>query len=238
MGAWPLSLWLPYGRYRDLHMAHHRTEHVTCPGHDPESRYLAPRVPGLPGGWTGRVREGAARLQATLAGRLVFGPVIEVAAFLDAEVRRLGRGEPDVRRAWAWHVLQLAAVLAWLHACGLGLGRYALCFVLPGTALTLLRSYAEHRADPDPRRRAAVVEAGPVFGLLFLNNNLHALHHARPDLAWWRLPRAYAETREALLEANGGLAYRGYAEVVARFWRRPHDAVRHPGPAPDAEPAP
>jgi fatty acid desaturase len=225
VGGLPLSLWLPYGRYRDSHLAHHATPHVTDPAHDPESRYLRA---------AGGAAHLAARAQATLLGRLLLGPAASVAGFLWAEAGRLRRGEPGVRRAWAWHLAGALPVLLWLHACGLGLGRYLLAFVLPGTALTLLRAFAEHRADPDPRRRAAVVERAPVLALLFLHNNLHAAHHARPDLAWWELPRFYARHRPEILKANGGLVYRGYREVAARFLLRPHDAVLHPAHRPAA----
>ena len=230
IGVWPLALWLPYARYRDSHLRHHATGHLTYPEHDPESRYLRAGEKG----WRARARETDAWLQSTLLGRLLLGPILEVAAFAAGEALRLLRGDGPTWRAWLLHAPPLAAVLLWLHLCGLGLDRYLCAFVLPGAALTLLRSYAEHRADPDPHRRAAIVERAPILGLLFLNNNLHALHHARPDLPWWRLPAVYRRTRAALLAANGGLVYRGYGEVFARFWRRPHDAIHHPDAVPSA----
>jgi fatty acid desaturase len=74
----------------------------------------------------------------------------------------------------------------------------------------------------------AVVERAPLMGLLFLNNNLHALHHAQPGLAWHRLPGRYRRNRAAILAANGGLVYAGYREVFARFLLRPHDQTVHP----------
>jgi fatty acid desaturase len=110
----------------------------------------------------------------------------------------------------------------------MSLGRYILCFVYPGLMLSLIRSFAEHRAEPAPGHRVAIVERAPVFGLLFLNNNLHAAHHAWPGLAWWRLPQHYRRHRAALLAGNGGLVYDGYAEVFARFFLRPHDVGEYP----------
>ena len=68
----------------------------------------------------------------------------------------------------------------------------------------------------------------PVLGLLFLHNNLHALHHARPGLAWYRLPQTYRQVRSTLLEENGGLVYAGYREVVARFLFHAQDRILHP----------
>jgi fatty acid desaturase len=69
------------------------------------------------------------------------------------------------------------------------------------------------------------------MGLLFLNNNLHHAHHARPGLAWYRLPGASKETgAEALAESGAGL-YRGYWELARRHAFRPID---HPAGTVDA----
>ena len=80
-----------------------------------------------------------------------------------------------------------------------------------------------------PYERSAVVEAGRFFSLLFLNNNLHYVHHKRPDLPWHALPRYWREHRRELLAENGGLLYRGgYLEILRRFWLRPVDEPVHP----------
>ena len=50
-----------------------------------------------------------------------------------------------------------------------------------------VRSFAEHRFV-DGGTQSAVVRAGPVMSLLFLNNNLHLSHHARPGVPWYQLP--------------------------------------------------
>ncbi len=65
--------------------------------------------------------------------------------------------------------------------------------------------------------RTAVVEASWPFGLLFLNNNLHALHHARPTIPWYDLPDVYAREQADITERNGGLVYKGYREVARAF---------------------
>jgi fatty acid desaturase len=125
-------------------------------------------------------------------------------------------------------MIMVAAILAWLRfACHFNLGQYLLCFVYPGLALTLIRSFAEHRAHPDPARRTAIVERAPVLGLLFLYNNLHVAHHFQPDLPWYELPALYRRERERLLAANGGLVYDGYADVFRRYLLRPHDELMH-----------
>ena len=219
IGFVPLSLWLPYDLYRHSHLAHHATPEVTHPAQDPESRYLT-----RAGGWAGL----AAAAQATLLGRLILGPVITIAAFLLAEARRAAVTPRLVAAEWGPHLAASGVLIAWLEWTGLGLGAYLLVFVYPGTALSLLRSFAEHRADPLAQRRAAIVEHAGPFGLLFLHNNLHVAHHAQPGLAWYRLPDFHRRHRAQWLEANGHLLYRGYGDVFRRFALRPHDAIVHP----------
>jgi fatty acid desaturase len=219
IGAPPLCLWLPYDRYRSTHLAHHATDRLTDPLADPESRYLAHPGPML---------AALAQIQATLLGRLVFGPAIEIGRFLLEEACALLKGDTDRRRIWLRHAVGVMAVLAWLTLfCHLSLDRYLLCFIYPGAALSLLRSFAEHRADSRPERRVAVVERAPLLGLLYLNNNLHAAHHDHPGAPWWRLPGLYAARRPALLAAAAPV-YDGYAEVFRRYLFRPHDRLVHP----------
>jgi fatty acid desaturase len=224
LGFTPLSLWAPFEAYRQSHLAHHATEHLTDPAHDPEARYL-PASASL-------AQRAAAALQATLLGRLVLGPLIEIGVFW------LGGGPADhgARRAWP------SAAVDWprpgggarcRRLAGHGVPHVAvalsgLTFVYPGAALSLLRSYAEHRADPTPQHRVAVVERAPILGLLFLHNNLHVAHHDRPSAPWHRLPALYARDRERLLSTNGGLVYEGYGEVLRRFLFTPHDRAIHP----------
>ena len=69
IGNVPLSLWLPYRRYRISHLTHHRDERLTDPVDDPESYY-----------WTAQALAGKSRVsrlmlraQQTLAGRIVIG---------------------------------------------------------------------------------------------------------------------------------------------------------------------
>jgi len=221
LGFAPLSLWLPFEAYRQSHLAHHATEHLTDPRHDPEARYLPASA--------SFARRTAAALQASLLGRLVLGPFIEVAGFWWDEAGRVFRREAGRLRLWAWHGLAAALVVGWLvWVCDMPLWLYLACFVYPGAALSLLRSYAEHRADPTPRNRVAVVERAPILGLLFLYNNLHVAHHDRPGAPWHQLPALYARDRERLLNANGGLVYDGYGEIARRFLFRPHDRAVHP----------
>lgn len=223
IGSVPLSLWLPYAHYRRTHLAHHAAETVTDPLDDPESRYLAPGR-----GWTGRLNEMLERAQATLAGRLLLGPAIAIGRFLAAEAVRLRHDPRAMLREWTPHIIGVAFVAGWLALCRLPLHIYLMAFVYPGMSLTLLRSFAEHRASPVAGERVAVVESRGPLALLFLNNNLHAAHHRAAHVAWYRLPDWYRARRDALLRANGQLLYRGYGEVARLYLLRAHDRIIHP----------
>lgn len=222
IGGVPLALWLPFACYRRDHIAHHATDHVTDPVRDPESRYAR-----RPAGLSGAVRLAASAMQAWLIGRLILGPAMVIGGFLAGELRRAVAAPGEVLRDWAAHLLGVVAILAWLRLWGMGLGSYALIVYL-GTSLTLLRSFAEHRAAAVADHRVAVVENAGIFGLLFLHNNLHAAHHRAPALPWYALPRFYADHRTDLLLHNGGLLYDGYGEVFRRYALRAHDVLVHP----------
>ena len=117
-------------------------------------------------------------------------------------------------------------MLWWLDHVGLSWGEYVLCFVWPGTSLLLIRSFAEHRASPDPAARTAIVEDLGPLALLFLYNNLHVWHHARPATPWYALPALHRAAPDAFASAP---RYRSYGTVFARFALRPHDRLIHPG---------
>jgi fatty acid desaturase len=228
LGFAPLCLWLPYERYRCEHLIHHRKAYLTDPLEDPESFYLTAHV------WQrrGALARALTRIHNTLAGRLLLGPARTIALFLAGELRALRRGSRTTWRIWIVHVLGIAAVLWWTsQICHIPFWVYVACFVYPGYALSSLRSFAEHRAAALADHRTAIVEDTPLFGLLFLHNNLHVLHHDNPALPWYLAPRVYRANREALIRQNNALVYRGYREVVRRYLFTEHDAPLVPMPA-------
>ncbi|MFP5078572.1 fatty acid desaturase [Rhizobium sp. YIM 134829] len=221
----PLSLWLPYALYREAHLLHHRDEHLTDPIEDPESSYLTQEA------WDrlGLVGRLLARWNTTLFGRLTLGPLVMIANVLAEESLRLWRGEPGRRRLWAVHAIGVVLVLSWVSVvCQMPLWLYLIGFVYGGAALSRLRSYAEHRFADRHEERTAIVENSSIFGLLFLYNNLHVLHHQRPAIPWYAIPRLYRRHRDHLVSLNGGLVYDGYLDVARRFLFTPHDDPRHP----------
>ncbi len=221
LGIPALGLWMPYAIYRERHLEHHRTPDLTSPRDDPESFYCEVAR------WQrmGPVLRALYRFNQTLLGRMLVGPALAALAFWGIEAGRIAAGDRDALRAWLIHAASVAAVFAWVTAvCRIPPWAYIALFAYPGLSLTLLRSYLEHRPAPNPDHRTAIVEGGAVPGLLYLNNNLHFLHHGRPDLPWYALPATYRRERESLVEGNGGYRFAGYAEVARRYLFRAKDS--------------
>ena len=67
-----LTLTIPYGRFRDTHLAHHHDPNLTDPYDDPESNFLDPKVWARLPEW----RRMLHRVNNTLSGRIVIGPLL------------------------------------------------------------------------------------------------------------------------------------------------------------------
>ncbi|HWL88187.1 MAG TPA: fatty acid desaturase, partial [Polyangiaceae bacterium] len=186
--------------------------HLTCPERDPESMFCTREA------WErmGRFERAFFRAQTTALGRLAAGPLVVVARFAKQELAAVVRGAPGRRRVWALHAVAVSLVLVWvLGVAAMPLWKYLAAFVYPGTALTLLRSLAEHRADVERERRTTVVEAGWLFRLLFLNNNFHVMHHRAPHVPWFDLPELWQRERVQILRDRSHVVYsKGYLAIV------------------------
>jgi fatty acid desaturase len=218
-------LWIPYDRYRNSHLTHHVNDRLTDPIDDPESNYWTP------GDWDrlGKFRRRLVAMQATLAGRIFIGPWWRISRYLVKEAKRFIKGEPGVRSAWILHLVACVPVVYWVIAvCHMPFWLYAVAMVIPGNGILLIRSFAEHRANPDMHERTAIVEGSRLLGPLFLYNNLHSLHHEEPLIPWYRYNARYRAVRDRLIEENGGLVYRTYFDLARRYLFRPHDQLVHP----------
>ena len=208
-----LDLYLPFRLYAQTHIKHHINQNLTDPELDPESFYLfEKRWNTLP-----LVRQWSYWIFHTLAGRLLLYPFWMIPYFWFDEALNLARGDIRNLQAWIWHLLGITLTMSWaIGACGIPLWEYLLLFVYPGTSLTLLRSFAEHRSHPDCEGRSAILETGNFFGILYLYNNYHALHHNNPQVPWYKLPMLFLQEREKLLERNGNYLIRGYSELFRK----------------------
>jgi fatty acid desaturase len=218
-----LTLTVPYPRFRDAHLAHHHDPVLTDPYDDPESNYLDPAV------WARLPSPVRRLLQAnnTLLGRVVLGPLIGNALWLAGEWRAIRAGDRAVRRAWIGNLLWLVPVAGWLWWAAMPWWGYLLA-VWIGHGLLKVRTFLEHRAHEAARARTVVIEDRGPLSLLFLNNNLHVVHHMHPNVAWYRLPALYRQHRDHYLRRNEGYVYRSYREVFARYLLRAKDPVPHP----------
>ena len=206
-----LWLWIPYRIYRETHRTHHRNEWLTDPLEDPESYYKTPEA------WhrTPRLLRWIMTANNSLAGRLLLGPPIVCLRLAWKEAGHLLCGDALHWQAWLLHIPAVLVVLAWvLWVCQIPLWGYLLLFVYPGIALALLRSFLEHQARDALGERTVIVEAEWPLALLFLNNNLHAVHHEHPRAPWYQLPQLYRRERARYLRQNGGYSFKGYREVV------------------------
>ncbi len=219
--ALPLTLCIPYGRFRDLHLAHHMDSRLTDPYDDPESNYLDPGV------WSALPRWKCTlfAVNNTLLGRILLGPAIGQVRFMAQDWEQ--RGDRAVWRAWAQHLPGMVAVLVLAALAPLPLWSY-LVATYGALGVLKIRTFLEHRAHQACRARTVIIEDRGPLAFLFLNNNLHVVHHMNPAAPWYRLPALYRAGRARFLASNEGYLYRSYGEVFRRYLLRPKDPVAHP----------
>ena len=219
-----LTLWIPYLRFRDTHLAHHQDSILTDPYDDPESNYLDAGV------WErlSPVTQAILNLNNRLIGRLLIGPLVGQVAFMAGDWRAIRGGDRAVLGGWLWHIPALGLVVIWMAALG---QMPVWAFLLSSyAALSILkiRTFLEHQAHLRARGRTVIIEDRGLLAFLFLNNNLHVVHHMHPKLPWYRLPALYFANRARYLARNDGYMFRSYAEVFRRYLFKAKDPVPHP----------
>jgi fatty acid desaturase len=224
-GYAPLAVWYPYEIYRESHLRHHNDFDLTMPALDAERTYVSPAE------WAaaGRLMRGVRWLNKTFWGRIVLGPALAITTTWGGALRKLLRGDWRDAGVWLRHLLTLAALLWWVEsAFGVSALWYLLGISYPAQSLAMIRSYYEHRPAEDHKQRIVLNDAGFVFRLLYLNNNLHLVHHDLPSLPWYLLPRVYRGRRDAYNVRSGGFQIDGYGALMRRYGFRPIDAPVHP----------
>ncbi len=218
--AAPLTLIIPYARFKATHLAHHSDITLTDPYDDPETNYLAQDVwDRLP-----RMIQLILTWNNTLAGRLVLGPAIGTVTYLISEWRARS---PAVTRGWMMHIPALIGVLVVISLSPLPVWAYFVAAYL-GMSLLKLRTFLEHQAHTRASGRSVIIEGRGFFAFLFLNNNLHVVHHMHPKVAWYALPALYRSRRDHYLRRNDGYVYRSYATIIRQYFWRTKDPIAHP----------
>ena len=217
-------LWLPFGRYRDLHLKHHNDANLTCPLLDPESYYL------LSENWNSMagLKRALYNFNNTLAGRMLIGPAVGIIRFWSDEIKQMLKGRRDIVKSWGGFVVSGSLVIAFVTWAGMPLWQYFLLIAYPGISLALVRSFCEHQAAEAVGERTIIVEASLFWSLLFLNNNLHIAHHEKPRIAWYNLPSYYQQEREKFLAMNNYYLMRGYKQIFFQYFLKRKQSVQHP----------
>jgi len=212
----PVSFFFPYTVYRDSHQQHHKVEVLTDVETDPESIFLSKAH------WDNlnRLSKIVYRFNFTLLGRLLIGPFVALYQLWKIETRAILAGNWRVAITWVVHIAACTAIALFVHyGSNMPLWKYLLCFVYPGIALTLLRSYTEHRWSDQQQGRSLIVEGSPVSRLLFLNNNYHWVHHENPALPWQQLGQVFRSRRSEILTLNDNFYYKGYWQILKRLFQ-------------------
>lgn len=223
----PFGLVYPLARFCDLHLDHHGDPALlTEPGIDNETRYCSQEV------WddAGPIKRLGLRAERTMLGHLTIGVTRGSLSYVAHDLRATLH-DRRIRLIWARHLVAVAAVIGIVIFSGMPLVQYAIGAVYGRVFFTGLRTFAEHRGVP-AGTRSAVIHAGRPLSLIFLNNNLHHAHHARPGAAWYDLPQLHDELGSSELARQGaGLYEGGYLELARRYGVRPFCQPVHPAPA-------
>jgi fatty acid desaturase len=221
----PIGIWFPFELYRRSHSEHHRDSSLTYPGEDTETYYHEEED------WEdyGNLSRWLLIVNQTFLGRLFIGPLLRTPQLFIKEIGKIIAGDASNLGIWVRHIIAVVLILLIVtEVFDVPALQYLVEFVYPGLVLGMMRSFTEHRWGERSSERTAVVESNWVFGLLFLWNNLHVVHHVIPTLPWWKVPRVWRENRELIQAHNGGFVFRGYGEIARRWLLTPNFIPVHP----------
>ena len=219
-----IGVFVPYLRFKDTHLDHHLDSKLTDPYDDPESNYLyAEDWQTLP-----KWRQNMLLFNNTLVGRLLVGPLVGQVCFMTCDLRAIVAGDRRVLAGWLWHVPAVMVVVWWMSANGaMPVWAYLFC-AYAALSILKIRTFLEHQAHERARGRTVIIEDRGPLAWIFLNNNLHVVHHMHPKMPWYRLPGLFRSNRERYLSRNDGYYFASYGEVFRKFLWRCKDPVAHP----------
>jgi len=225
LGFLPFAVWYPYDIYRDTHLAHHNDEVLTVPGQDPESRYVTSRSWGQ----SPRYMKTLLWVNKTLGGRLIIGAPLALMTLASTALGGFLHSERSSWRMWLIHLLGVGVLLGLVEQySAISAVQYVFLVSLPALSISMIRSFYEHRPSTLPEHRTVINESSGLLSWLFLNLNLHLVHHDLPGLPWFYLPRVYRARREQWIARNNGYVIHGYFQLLQRHLINPVDCPRHP----------
>jgi fatty acid desaturase len=228
----PIGITWPFRRFKTIHLRHHADERLTDPLDDPESYYQALWMHDDMPSWM----KFLLKVNNTMAGRLVLGPWLSCIGFFIDDAKQVIAGDKAIRMAWLVHAIGLAIVLPVVQfGFGMPVWLYVLVPVWVGQSLISIRTYAEHQWSEHPEGRTVIVERSPL-SFLFLNNNLHFVHHKTPTVAWYKLPKLFRDRRDEWLRMNNGYAYPNYFALIKSYAFKAKEPIVHPVLRRQAEP--
>ncbi|QPC95207.1 fatty acid desaturase [Mesorhizobium sp. INR15] len=220
----PIGVTWPFRRFKTIHLRHHADERLTDPLDDPESYYQALWMHEDMPSWM----KFLLKVNNTMAGRLVLGPWLSCIGFFIDDAKHVIAGDKPICKAWLLHAIGLAIVLPIVQfGFGIPVWLYVLVPVWLGQSLISIRTYAEHQWSEHPEGRTVIIERTPL-SFLFLNNNLHFVHHKSPTVAWYQLPKLFRDRRDEWLRMNNGYAYPNYFALIKAYAFKPKEPIIHP----------
>jgi fatty acid desaturase len=220
----PIGVAWPFRRFKTLHLRHHADERLTDPLDDPESYYRALWHHETMPGWL----RSLLKFNNTMAGRFIIGPLLSVIGFVVGDIKLIVAGDRSVALAWLLHAVGLAIVAPIvIYGFGIPFWLYLLVPAWLGQSMIAIRTFAEHQWSEDPEGRTVIVEKTPL-SFLFLNNNLHFVHHSSPTVAWYQLPKLFKERRDEWIRMNQGYVFPNYLAMFKAYAFKAKEPVVHP----------
>lgn len=219
-----IGVFVPYLRFKDTHLDHHLDSRLTDPYDDPESNYLYAEDWQALSHWQRKVL----LFNNTLLGRLIVGPLVGQVCFMARDWRAISGGDRRVLVGWLWHIPALAVVIWWMATFAVMPVWAYLLSAYAALSILKIRTFLEHQAHERARGRTVIIEDRGPLSWIFLNNNLHVVHHMHPKMPWYRLPQLFRSNRDRYLSRNDGYYFASYGEVFRRFFWTRKDDVAHP----------
>ena len=217
----PVGLLVPYFRFKETHIKHHQNASISDPFEDPESAYQDLETWEKRPGWVQVVFE----FNNTLFGRMLIGPALSSIGFAISEIIK---GNQKIILTWVVHyVMSVLVVMVIYTFSDMPVWAYLVCSYF-AYSLLMVRTFLEHQAHESMRARTVIVEDKGFFSFLFLNNNLHVVHHAYPTVSWYKLPGIFKKNRQRFLEMNRGYSFKSYTEIFKRFTFSKKEPVAYP----------